>query len=196
MRRTGTRPGFEWRARSGSGSYDLAEPWRRHERCLVGFVLFRLDRGRRRLNHGAGWSRRRRRPRGRVNDRRCVAVAHFRSGRERRAVFDEPELEMADLDDVARPKRALGDLGAVHEDPVAAAQIADDDAIVACDEFGMAARQQGVGVADVAQGIAPDNDFSDEQQLALAAPVIDNEFSAQRFTPARLKPSRDDVSPG
>ena len=46
------------------------------------------------------------------------------------------------------------------------------------DELGVAARQQGVVVADVARRIAADDESLDELQLAFARPVADDQLLA------------------
>lgn len=85
---------------------------------------------------------------------------------------------MSDLDHVSGPKDRLGRLDTVDQDAVAAAEIADHDLAGARHELDVAAREQGIGFADVARGIAADDHRADEQELALTFSVVDDQLAA------------------
>ncbi len=88
---------------------------------------------------------------------------------------DVADAERSDLHDVAGIEGSLGGAVPVDEQPVTAAEVAHGHFIANHLEFGVATRQQGVVVTEIAHRIAADHEAFDEQQLTLALPVVDDQ---------------------
>ena len=105
------------------------------------------------------------------------------AGRFRRAVVEEAHRQVRDLHQVARAQRGFAHRAAVDAHAVAALEIAHDQAVGGGQKLGVAARQPRVAVADVAAGIAAHRHPLAHHQLALAAPVVENQPTAHVVAP-------------
>ena len=113
----------------------------------------------------------------RVGRRQCD------TGRFFRGVVEEAHRQMGDLDQIARAQRGFPDQAAVDADAVAAVEVAHDQPAGPGQKLGVAARQPGVAVADVAAGIATDRHALAQHQLALAAAIVEHQPTAHVVAP-------------
>ena len=126
-----------------------------------------------------GWSRRRRAAREHLGDAEIEFVGREGADGAVRGQVADPQ--RADLDDVAGLQRAFGRTGAVHEQPVPASEVADEDVLPFGRKLRVPARQKGVVVTQIAHRIATDDKPFDKQQLTFALPVVHDQHFAHRL---------------
>jgi len=98
-------------------------------------------------------------------------------GRLHDGLFHIADVEMSQLNHVARLQYAFGYLVAIDQNAVTAFQVTNSNALGGRNELGVSTRQERVEVVQLARRIAPHDDRPDEQHFAFASAVGDEELS-------------------
>ena len=91
-------------------------------------------------------------------------------------LLDVTQVEMSELDHIAGLECVLRHFVPVDQNAVPAMEVTNSNALTGRNELGVPPRQQRIHVVQVTGRIAAHDDRADEQQLPLAAPIIDEQF--------------------